>query len=253
MLFAYLILAIAINLVGFLIAYFKKSDKLTDFSYVLTFVVIAVLAAIEGGNDVYRLVLVDLIVLWAVRLGGFLMIRIFINKTDRRFDKVRDNFLKFGTFWLSQAFVAWLLVMPAVFALGGHGSELTRLAYAGVVVSAIGLSIETLADYEKFTFSQRHKGRFIMDGLWKYSRHPNYFGEIVFWLGIYIYSYSYLESWQRAVGLISPLLISYLLIYVTGVPKLEKYADQKWGRESAYKSYKQRTSLLIPMPSKVDN
>ncbi len=114
----------------------------------------------------------------------------------------------------------------------------------------VGLIIETIADVQKIQFKNNpaNKGKWIESGIWRYSRHPNYFGEIVVWIGVYIVAATSLPFVQAAIGLISPLFIIVLLLFVSGIPILEKSADKRWGNDPAYKKYKKRTSLLIPLP-----
>ena len=239
-----------LNLAGFLIAFWRKSDKLTDLSYGASFLLIALIAYFENDSSRTKLLLLAVVTLWAVRLGGFLVIRILRIKKDRRFDGVRENFWKFGTFWLGQALLAWLIMLPAAFTLGNnrtaHGFK--AAAAAGIFIAVLGLVTETAADYQKFRFNQApsNKGRWIAEGLWRYSRHPNYLGEIIFWLGVYVYCFGYMSHYQRLAGLISPIVITFMLLFVTGIPKLEKYADQKWGDNTEYKEYKKRTGILLP-------
>jgi steroid 5-alpha reductase family enzyme len=121
------------------------------------------------------------------------------------------------------------------------------IAYLGIIIWATGLVIETIADAQKFMFNNdpEKKGRWIDEGLWHYSRHPNYFGEILCWIGIYVYAF-YPEFEQGLVGLISPLFIILLLLFISGIPLLEKASDEKWGHNHEYKKYKRTTSVLIP-------
>jgi steroid 5-alpha reductase family enzyme len=108
-----------------------------------------------------------------------------------------------------------------------------------------------IADRQKSAFNAKpeNKGRFISTGLWSWSRHPNYFGEIVLWIGVAIIALPILRGWQW-VTLISPVFIILLLTRISGIPLLERRADQKWGNEAEYQSYKARTSVLVPLPPK---
>lgn len=168
---------------------------------------------------------------------------------DRRFDDIRDHFVRFGKFWVAQAVTSWILMIPVIIAQY-RGDEISLLAWIGLIIWLVGLIIESLADAQKFAFKQdlSNKNKWIESGVWKYSRHPNYFGEISVWVGIYIYSFSALMGLERLIGLASPLLITAVLMFVSGVPILEKNADNRWGKLSAYKAYKARTRLILPLP-----
>ncbi len=241
-------LAVGINLAGFLIAYWRHSDKLTDFSYGATFFVIALVAYLKGNSSTVSKLMLLMISLWALRLAGFLVIRILKIKRDKRFDGVRENFWKFCRFWLGQGLVAWVIMVPAIYLLRQPPADFRLLTFIGLAVWLIGLAVETLADYQKFRFKQNlaNKGQWIEQGLWRYSRHPNYFGEILVWLGVYTFVFPALNNSQRVISIVSPLTITMLLLFVSGIPKLEKSADQKWGEDPNYRSYKKRVPLLIP-------
>jgi steroid 5-alpha reductase family enzyme len=114
-------------------------------------------------------------------------------------------------------------------------------------VWVIGFTIEVAADVQKSRFNSdpTNKGRFVRDGLWSRSRHPNYFGEIVLWIGVAIIALPILQGWQW-VALLSPIFVTLLLTRVTGIPLLEMKADKKWGGQPDYEAYKQATPVLIP-------
>lgn len=245
-----LFLAIGLNLIGFGFAYDAKTDKLTDLSYGATFLILGLKSFLDGSKSLPQILLFAIITLWAVRLATFLYMRILDNQRDKRFDGVREDFWKFGKFWVGQAVSVWLILLPAIFVLRGQQAKFTGLTLIGWAIIIFGIFIETLADAQKLDFKSypKNKNRWIEQGIWKYSRHPNYFGEMLMWAGVYIYAFSSLDGWQRLVSLASPFWISFLLIFVTGIPQVEKSADKKWGKQAAYKTYKQRTSLLVPLP-----
>lgn len=241
---------LAINAVLFAIAFKRQSDKLTDISYALSFLAIdALAAALAGARRGYGLILFLLVALWAVRIGGFLLLRVLRVGKDRRFDGIRQSLTRFGKFWLGQALTAWVLMLPVVFAQQ-RGGRFTPLAFVGLAVWAVGLTVESLADYQKFKFKRQPSGgtEWIQTGVWKYARHPNYFGEIAVWTGVYIYCFGALTGIERLISLGSPLLITVVLLFVSGVPLLEKSADKRWGTLPEYQAYKRRTRLLVPLP-----
>ncbi|HXE09900.1 MAG TPA: DUF1295 domain-containing protein [Verrucomicrobiae bacterium] len=242
--------ALLINGVLFLIAFKLQSDKLTDISYALSFLALDVIALLYAGHlAAFNWLLFLLVGLWAVRIGGFLLYRVLIVGKDRRFDGMRESFTRFGKFWLAQAVTAWVLMLPVTIAQY-RGGRLGVAAYIGLILWAVGLIIEALADYQKFAFKRNasNKGEWIKQGVWRYSRHPNYFGEILVWTSIYVYTFTVLQGMEKVLGLASPLLITLVLLFVSGVPLLEKSADARWGKLKAYQEYKQRTRLLVPLP-----
>jgi steroid 5-alpha reductase family enzyme len=250
--FLYLLIVLGINIALFLVAYRFKSDKLTDISYALSFLALDVAIIFHTKRlHSYGFVLFLLVALWAVRIGGFLLIRVLHVGKDRRFDDMRGSFTRFGKFWVGQALTAWILMLPVAFAQY-RGGKVTILALVGLVVWSSGLIIEAVADYQKYIFKQSlaNKNQWIQSGIWKYARHPNYLGEILIWVGIYIYCFGALNLAEKILGLSSPGLIAVLLLFVSGVPLLEKSADKRWGMLPEYQTYKANTRLLIPIPAR---
>ncbi len=246
-----LIVSLIINLSMFVVAFRLQSDKLTDISYAVTFATIAGWGFALSDKTWFHTVLLAMVAIWALRLGGFLLYRVVKNGKDARFDEMRGNFYKFGKFWVAQAITVWVVMIPSIFAFDATPT-VTILQTIGVVMWVIGLLCETAADFQKMAFSSNpaNKGKWIASGIWKYSRHPNYFGEILVWTGVYIYVVTSLPPLQALIGLASPLFIITLLLFISGIPILEKSADQRWGDNPAYKAYKKRTSILIPLPPK---
>jgi steroid 5-alpha reductase family enzyme len=248
--FLYLLIVLAINIALFLVAYKFKSDKLTDISYALSFLALDVAIIVHTKRlHAYEFILFLMVALWAIRIGGFLLIRVLHVGKDRRFDDMRGSFTRFGKFWVGQALTAWILMVPVAFAQY-RGDKVTILAIVGLVVWIVGLLIEATADYQKYLFKQSpdNKNKWIQTGLWKHARHPNYLGEILTWVGIYIYCFEALNLAEKILGLSSPGLIAALLLFVSGVPLLEKSADKRWGMLPEYQAYKAKTRLLIPIP-----
>lgn len=242
-------IAVSINIVMFVFAFRLSSDKLTDASYAVTFMAVAVFAFYHSDKSYHDSLGLLLIFLWALRLGGFLLYRVVKKGSDSRFDAMRDSFWKFGRFWLLQGLTVGVLMIP--FSIGiPRSTAWNNLTIAGLTIMLFGLIIETVADFQKYRFSlnPKNKNKWIEEGIWRYSRHPNYFGEITVWIGLYLYLLPSLSISGRLVGLISPIAIALLLRYGSGVPLLEKSADDRWGKQAAYRNYKQHTSLMIPLP-----
>lgn len=246
------IVSICLNLGLFLIAFRYKSDRLTDASYALSFIALAILSLVIGTNtEWFGRIVAGMVILWALRIGIFLLMRIVKKGTDSRFDGIRGNFWAFGRFWLSQGISVWILMLPTIL-LFGHKTPRVSLigTLIGGAIWVIGLTLETIADYQKRRFAAQasNANRWIDIGLWHYSRHPNYFGEMLIWIGIYCYAFGSLTGIERLIGLVSPLLICILLRFISGVPLLEKSADKRWGTQPSYRAYKAHTSLLVPLP-----
>jgi steroid 5-alpha reductase family enzyme len=247
-----LLFSLGINIVLFLVAYKFKTDKLTDAAYALSFFVLTMFGLYSGELTSGRILVAAMAGLWAFRLGGFLLYRISVTGHDQRFDVWRNSFWLLGRFWVLQAVTAWVVLLPLLLALNKPDVNLTSLSVVGVALWAFALIVETIADAQKFRFTQnpKNKGKWIAEGLWSWSRHPNYFGEILVWVGIYMTVFSTLTAPERLAGLASPLSITGVLLFATGVPILEKQADKKWGKDKAYQEYKKRTSELLLLPPK---
>jgi steroid 5-alpha reductase family enzyme len=246
-------IALAVNGVFFAVAAARRTDVVTDLSYSLTFAILAVALPFTGARDPVQLVASLLVLLWALRLGGYLFRRILRIKVDHRFDGMRDEPLRFARFWLLQALTVAVVMLPVSYLLDrDHAPGFGAWAVAGAAVWAAGLLIEAVADAQKSAFRSRseNEGRFVSTGLWRYSRHPNYFGEILVWWGIFLYAVPFLHGAAFAVVL-GPVFITLLLLFVSGIPLLERSADEKYGQDPTYRDYKRRTSILVPLPPRV--
>ncbi|MCA9328965.1 DUF1295 domain-containing protein [Candidatus Saccharibacteria bacterium] len=241
---------LVLNTAGFLVAFQRKTDKLTDISYALSFFGIAVYGAATNKMSLAQWLVFTLVLLWSVRLGSFLLYRVHVNGKDGRFDETRKSFWAFGRFWILQGLTAWVVMLPASYLLQSQKeTTLHAVTTLGVSIALFGLAFEALADWQKFQFNQdkKNKDKWIASGLWKYSRHPNYFGEISMWYGVYTACVPWLTNNQAIVSIVSPLTIATLLIGVSGIPILEKSADKRWGQNKKYQQYKRGTNVLIPM------
>ena len=232
----------------FIPAFIYKTDKLTDLSYALTFIFVAISGYMRSDGGLLQLLLTLEVILWALRLGTFLFIRIRKMDKDSRFDGMRENFFKFLRFWLLQALAVWVVSLSLTSVLSSASAGIDVLTLGGIFVFFCGLLLEATADSQKYVFNQdpKNKGKWIDSGLWSISRHPNYFGEILVWIGLCIAAQSAVTGSYRLYAITSPLFISILLIFVSGIPLLEKSADKKWGNEPLYQKYTKKTAVLIP-------
>ncbi len=244
-------LAFLVQWIAFIPAYLLQTERFYDLTGSLTYVTVTALAVLLGPEvDARSVLLLALVVIWAARLGSFLVRRIRKAGKDERFDAIKPSFVRFLSAWTLQGLWVSLTLAAALAAVTTTvREELAVVTVLGVLVWAAGFGIEATADLQKSRFraDPANRGSFISTGLWAWSRHPNYFGEIVLWIGVAIIAVPVLRGWQW-VTLISPLFVTLLLTRVSGVPPLEKRADAKWGGQPDYEAYKASTPVLVPRP-----
>jgi steroid 5-alpha reductase family enzyme len=249
-------LAFLIQWLAFIPAYLFQTEKFYDLTGSITYITVVGVAVCYSRYstdlDTRSILLAALVVIWALRLGTFLFGRIQKAGKDDRFDEIKPSFIRFLNAWTIQGL--WVTFTAATALVGI--TTVTRkgldvFAIVGFLVWAFGFAFEVIADSQKSRFNAdpANKGKFIQTGLWSRSRHPNYFGEIVLWIGIAIIAIPVLQGWQW-VAMISPLFVTLLLTRVSGVPMLEKKADKKWGGQEDYETYKKNTPVLIPRLTK---
>ena len=242
--------AVVVNGAFFAVAAARKTDTVTDLSYSLTFALLAIVLLFTGAGKPVQVVASLLVLAWAVRLGAYLFRRILLIKVDHRFDGMREDPLRFARFWLLQAITVAVVMLPVSYLLdANHPSGLGSWSIVGAAVWLVGLLVEAVADAQKAAFRAKdeNRGRFVAGGLWRYSRHPNYFGEMLVWWGLFVYAVPVLHGAAFAV-VIGPVFISLLLLFVSGIPPLERSAEEKYGNDAGYRDYKRRTSILVPLP-----
>ncbi|NCD17944.1 MAG: DUF1295 domain-containing protein [Actinobacteria bacterium] len=243
--------AFVIQWLVYIHAWAKRTEKYFDLTGSLTYITITVLLVLlTPGVDARAYLLAALVVIWAARLGTFLFRRISRAGKDDRFDELKKSFFRFLNVWTIQGL--WVTFTAAAAWVGITSSQRVAfdwLAVVGLVLWAVGFAFEVVADLQKSRFKAdpANEGRFINTGLWSKSRHPNYFGEIVLWIGVALIALPTFQGWQW-IAIISPLFVTLLLTRVSGVPMLEKKADGKWGGQADYEEYKRTTPVLIPRP-----
>jgi steroid 5-alpha reductase family enzyme len=245
------VLAFVLNLLVFLHAWSAQTERYYDLTGSLTYALVILLGLIATPTlDPHRLLLAAMVFIWAGRLGTFLFRRISRDGSDGRFDRIKPSFPRFLMAWTLQGL--WVLItagcgLAAITAR--QPGPLDGFAALGAALWLSGFGLEVLADTQKSRFRSQpaNRGRFIDVGLWRWSRHPNYFGEILLWSGVAIVAYPALEGWQH-LTLISPLFVYLLLTRVSGIPLLESRSQRRWGNEPAYQAYCARTPVLVPRP-----
>jgi steroid 5-alpha reductase family enzyme len=248
-------LAFVIQWLAFIPAYLLQTEKFFDLTGSLTYISVTTMAVllspVADGRSILLLVMV---VIWATRLGTFLFGRVLQQGKDARFDDIKPSVFRFLNTWNLQGLWVTLTLSAALAAITTTTRRrLGWFAAIGAIVWALGFAVEVLSDAQKSRFraDPENKGRFIRSGLWAWSRHPNYFGEIVLWIGVAMVTLPVLRGWQWAT-LISPLFVTLLLTRSSGIPMLEKRGDEKWGGQADYEAYKERTPVLVPRPPRED-
>lgn len=243
-----LLVSLGINLVMFVPAFIFKTDKITDISYAVTFAVVALASYTQSTQKLLHKIVLACVLLWSVRLGGFLFVRINKIGKDSRFDGMRERFFSFLRFWVLQGATVFVVMMAPLLVFDQKETKLTPVSVVGLVVFLVGLVIEAFADAQKYSFNgnSKNKGKWIDTGVWRASRHPNYLGEMMVWTGMYLVVVNSLSSRGTFIALLSPLYIIGLLLFVSGVPLLEKSADEKWGKDKAYQAYKKQVPVVVP-------
>lgn len=237
----------------FLIAQSKKNNGLVDIAWGLGFVIVAVYSFFASDFRTERAALVTILVtLWGVRLAYYLFRRNWNSQEDYRYVNMRKRwgtkfvYLKmFLNVYILQLVLLFIIAQPILLINTSANEGLVLLDYIGLALWIVGYFFEVVGDYQlkKFKSKQENKGKLMKDGLWKYTRHPNYFGESVMWWGIFLIVLSLPNGW---VTFYSPLIITLLLLFVSGVPLLEK----RFKDHPDFKDYASRTSKFIPMPPK---
>jgi len=249
-------IAFAVQWVAFIPAYIGQTEKFYDLTGSLTYLTVMILAVVLSSPvDGRSLLLLALVALWAVRLGSFLFMRIRKAGEDTRFAELKPSLPRFLLTWTLQGLWVSLTLAAALAAITStRRVELGLFAVLGFLVWVLGFAIEVVADRQKNAFRQEpgNAGKFIRSGLWAWSRHPNYFGEIVLWIGVALIALPVLRGWQW-VTMISPVFVYLLLTRVSGVPLLEARADEKWGGQPDYENYKARTPVLLLKPPNQSN
>jgi steroid 5-alpha reductase family enzyme len=250
------LLALAMNWFVFTVhALPNHSEKLFDATGSLTYLSLAAFALasnwsrIATGQGVRQIVNPVMMIIWCIRLGSFLFSRILRDGKDSRFDELKKHWLRFLGIWTVQSVWCFFVASPVLVVVTSEACATgpSSLDILGWGVWLFGFAFEVIADQQKTRFraDPANKGKFITTGLWSVSRHPNYFGEIIMWLGICLSGSSCFES-ATWMAWLSPLTTTILLTRVSGVPMLEAQGDKRWGSDPAYQWYMKHTPCVVP-------
>jgi steroid 5-alpha reductase family enzyme len=239
-----LIIIVLINIAIYFWAYAKQSDHLTDISYSACFVGLTLFLYWKySAQDIGATLLLGMVTLWGLRLGGFLFYRIKAIGKDKRFDDFRGSWVGFLKFFLLQGISIWVIAIPIILYLGAE--ESSKYSILGIVIWFFGWIIETLADQQKFSFKQKNPDSFYQGGLFSKIRHPNYLGEILVWIGIFVFTLPIYSGWTW-LALVSPVWIVILLVGISGIPLLENKAWKKYGDDPEFQKYLKNSWRLFP-------
>ncbi|XP_055044319.2 uncharacterized protein [Misgurnus anguillicaudatus] len=242
---------LGIQWVGWALASAFKTEKFYDLAGSGTFVLLAHLSRLWGGHGHLRQnIQTGFVTAWGLRLGTFLFLRILKEGQDRRFNNVRDSPGTFFVYWTMQALWVFVTLLPTLILNNERRDEpLGTRDYIGWGIWGLGFATQAIADQQKWNFKSDpdNAGKFIHHGLWAYSRHPNYLGEILQWSGLFLSASSVMRGPQY-LSAISPVFVWFLLRHVSGIPILEKQAMKKWGSDRAFQDYIKTTPLLWPFP-----
>jgi len=239
----------AIQIIVFIPSFIFRTEHYYDLTGGITYISTMVIALVLKNNyqsiDLISLLLGSMVIIWATRLSLFLFLRVKKSGEDVRFKKIKHSFSWFLMTFMLQGLWVFMCVFPALIVLSSFNSGLNNYAIVGSAIWLFGFIFEIVADYQKSYFNKFNKGKFISSGLWSMSRHPNYFGEFMLWLGITIASIGYIDNYKYIVFL-TPIFVYLLLTRVSGVNLLEEIGDKRWSNNKDYKDYKKNTPIFFP-------
>jgi len=238
---------LVVAVVFWLISLARNDVSIVDSLWSLMFLLVALVYAVTSGNSGPRGVLVPVLVaIWALRLSFYITWRNHGQPEDYRYQEIRANnepgfrFKSLYIVFVLQALLAWVISLPLAAAITGE-SAIGLLDYVGCALFVIGLFFEAVGDLQlsRFRKDPANAGKVLDKGLWHYTRHPNYFGNFTLWWGFYLVAFSAGAWWT----IVSPLLMTFLLLKVSGVALLEKDIS---GRRPQYQQYIRRTNAFFP-------
>ncbi|WP_394160479.1 DUF1295 domain-containing protein [Galactobacter valiniphilus] len=234
---------------AFVPSWLAKTERFYDLTGGISYLAITVFLLLANpGRGAAAWIVGAMVVLWSARLALFLFTRVLRSGGDGRFDEIKQQPVRLLQTWTLQglwitatAGTAWAVLSDP------SGRGIDAWLVIGALIWVVGLGVEAAADAQKRAFAAReeNRGRFITTGLWASSRHPNYLGEIVLWIGVAVAAVPSLHG-AAWVLLVSPLFVTLLITKVSGVPLLEKRAEARWGGDAAYRAYVQSTPILLP-------
>lgn len=240
-------IVVFINLAGLIWCYTQQSDKVTDLFYSLSFFAIAAIGWVLNADSWAHHLIFGMVGLWSIRLGLYLSKRIHKMGKDDRFNQMRKRFVAIAGFWFLQTISILILAIPVIIIFQKSDIPFHILHLVGFLLWLLGFTIESLADQQKFSFrnNPKNSGQFVNIGLWRKLQHPNYLGEILCWIGVFVLVSPSLSGLEW-LSIISPIWISVLLLFISGIPLLQKAAKKKYGHLKSFQEYQKNTALIVP-------
>ena len=242
------VLAFLIQWICFTPAWFFHSERFFDLIGSATYLTITIVALIAVPEvDTRSVVLGIMVCLWGLRLGAFLFARVQAAGHDVRFNLMKHDFTWFLMTWTIQGLWVVITSSAALTAITStNKNSFGWIGIIGIIIWLSGFVIEIVADEQKrrFKLNSSNQHSFINKGLWSWSQHPNYFGEIILWIGVTLVALPALSGWQY-LSLISPVFVFFLLTRISGIPMLDSAARKRWGDDPDFQKYKETTPVLI--------
>lgn len=236
----------------FLVAWVSRRNDLADIAWGIGFIVVTLFSLQQFGSFTpLQTLLAVVVTLWGVRLALHIGTR-FAKKEDFRYANWRKEWGKwvvlrsYGQVFLLQGCILLVVATPMMIAnTTDTSNSLAWNSLLGLVIWALGFFFEAIGDLQLRLFikNPNNKGKIMTEGLWQYTRHPNYFGEVTQWWGVFVMMVHLPFGW---LGIVGPLMISFMILKVSGIPMLEK----KYDDNAEFQMYKKQTSAFFPLPKK---
>lgn len=246
-----LVLFLSMNF-WFLLSLIRKRNDVADVAWGLGFVLLTWVAFfLVGTYEPRQLLVTFLVTLWGLRLAWHIHARNSKKGEDPRYKVWREQWGKwfllrsYFQVYILQGFFLYLIILPVLYIQRYGGPALNILDLIGVLVWGLGFYFESVGDRQLRAFIKdaSNQGKILTSGLWQYTRHPNYFGEVTQWWGIWLIALSVTGSFWTLIG---PMTITYLIVFVSGIPMLEK----RYEGNQEFEEYKKKTSVFFPLPQR---
>lgn len=233
----------------FIVALYKKNNGIIDSFWGITFIQTVIIGLVMTSDITLKMLVISIfVIMWGLRLSYHVFKRNYKKEEDFRYANFRRewkryfNLRAYFQIFILQAILSFVISIPIIYTASSP-SSLSYINMIGIFIWIVGFMFEVVGDKQLKEFLKVRKDKAVMDsGLWKYTRHPNYFGEALLWWGIFLIAFD-----NNVLIMISPLTITFLLLFVSGVPLLEK----RYEGDALYEEYKKRTNKFIPWFKKV--